>query len=443
MGYPSYAPLPVTPMSNPTGPNLTEEQFTAISQATGLSSEQLAQLSPEQLIQLQVMVAQKSGGAAAQQNPLVSGATKIAEKKGGGLLEKLFSNGSADKGGYAVGGNALSTSGLAEAGQGTVFANGSTFAGTAVGTAADGGTLMSTGVTVPISEGASVASTAGTAGATGAFDLGGIGSAGNVFLPAAGAVGGYNLLTNNYGPGRGALQGAASGAAIGSYFGPEGALIGGGIGGAVGLTKGLFKHETTRQHAQKDTAALRSQFQDDPTYQAYVNAMRSQYDAPPPDPSHPFHNGQYSSWGEYKKAGLDAGDLSGVLGNLQLGSKYTNLSEDQKKAFTQAAINANLYDSKRGEVIFNDPNRAQQLFDSTAAGGFKIPVAPKTPAVIDITDTKKLPAKVISPSASLGVNIDPGFLAKTAPPAMMIPRKSTRSPGIDLQGNRINYGARR
>ena len=72
------------------------------------------------------------------------------------------------------------------------------------------------------------------------WSMGDIGGAGNAILPAAGALGAYDVLSNNYGPGRSGLEGAASGAAIGSYFGPQGALIGGGIGGLIGLGKGFL-----------------------------------------------------------------------------------------------------------------------------------------------------------------------------------------------------------
>lgn len=92
--------------------------------------------------------------------------------------------------------------------------------------------------------------------APGAFSLGGIGSAGNVYLPAVGAMGAVDVLSHDYGPGRGALEGAASGAAIGSYFGPEGAAIGAGIGGAIGLGKGLFAHEKAWKSEQKSMNKL-------------------------------------------------------------------------------------------------------------------------------------------------------------------------------------------
>lgn len=82
----------------------------------------------------------------------------------------------------------------------------------------------------------------------GLFSLAGIGSAGNVILPAAGAYGVHDLFSGgseNLSPGRGAIQGAASGAAIGSYFGPPGAIVGAVAGGMIGLGKSLFGDKDT------------------------------------------------------------------------------------------------------------------------------------------------------------------------------------------------------
>ncbi len=74
--------------------------------------------------------------------------------------------------------------------------------------------------------------------------------------PALGAIGAYDLFTNDYGAGRGALQGAASGAAMGSYFGPVGTGIGAGIGGLLGLGKGLMNrgYSNLEEKKQKQLA---------------------------------------------------------------------------------------------------------------------------------------------------------------------------------------------
>lgn len=87
--------------------------------------------------------------------------------------------------------------------------------------------------------------------------LEGIGSAGNYYLPIAGAVGMTDLLANQRTGRRGYLQGAASGAAMGSYFGPWGAAIGGAIGlGAAGANEmfdtNKFKTEGNRFQKLRD-----------------------------------------------------------------------------------------------------------------------------------------------------------------------------------------------
>lgn len=233
----------------------------------------------------------------------------------------------------------------------------------ALGAGTQGATSAATG-SVPAPEilGASkVTAPAATEGG-GLLSLGGIGSAGNAILPIAGAFGAYDVLSNDVGPVRGGLEGAASGAAIGSYFGPAGAGIGAGIGGLVGLGKSLLDKPSTRDIAKSHTKQLLGQSTDDPAWQSYVSAIREQYNAPPPDPSKPFHGGQYGTWNEYKEAGLDPNDLTGVYGNLKtFGNEWTKLNFDQQKAVTQGIIDAGLYDSKKGEVIITDPKKAQEI----------------------------------------------------------------------------------
>lgn len=94
----------------------------------------------------------------------------------------------------------------------------------------------------------------------GMFDISGIGSSGNVILPAAGLAGAYDLYANrpqSVGTGRGYLQGAASGAAIGSYFGPVGAAVGGGLGllanafGIGGKSRTKIEEDRRKQLAEQ------------------------------------------------------------------------------------------------------------------------------------------------------------------------------------------------
>lgn len=121
------------------------------------------------------------------------------------------------------------------------------FGGGGGGEAAAGDFLMPGGGPTALPGGG--AGLAAEAGPQGMFSLGGIGSAGNVILPAAGLYGAYNLLTHpDSSEFHNAAQGAASGAAIGSFFPGAGTLIGAGIGGLVGLGMTLFdKDEWKRE----------------------------------------------------------------------------------------------------------------------------------------------------------------------------------------------------
>jgi hypothetical protein len=124
---------------------------------------------------------------------------------------------------------------------------------------------------------------------------------------------------------------------------------------------GLGGQKSTREIARDNTKDLLKQ-SDNPAYQAYVQGMREQFNSAPPDPSKPFA-GKYSNFNEYKAAGLDPKDLTGVYGNIKtFGPDWANLSQDQREAVTQGLIGANLYDSKKGEVVITDPQKAKAIY---------------------------------------------------------------------------------
>ena len=292
----------------------------------------------------------------------------------------------------------------------------------------------------------------------GMFSLGGIGSAGNVILPAVGAIGAYDVLSHEYGPARSGIEGAASGAAIGSYFGPQGALIGAGVGGLLGLGKSYFNHESTRDIAKKHTGDLLSQGKDDPTWQNYVSAIRAQYNAPPPDPSKPYLGGKYGSFDEYKNAGLVAADLTGVYGNLKtFGPEWTKLTPDQQLKVTQGIINAGLYESDHGEVVITDPNKARDIKNQVISGAIK-----PSPTSAQPTGLMAPPAPTVNPEQVAGqINGQPGQPqplpaqyqnlpynnlapvpanmqpSATMPPVQIPKRSTTLSPGIGLNGQPV------
>lgn len=189
-------------------------------------------------------------------------------------------------------------------------------------------------------------------------------------------------------------------------------------------------HQSTRGLAEQHTGELLKQGKDDKQWQDYVSGMRAGYNAPPPDPSKPFA-GKYASWDEYKTAGLDAGDLTGVYGNLNTyGPQWAKLTLDQQKAVTQANINDGLYDSKKGEVVLNNSEKANQNLKNVLAGNqTATPTATtsSTPSV-PMVQTNGQP---VDPTLS-------GPLPINGPA-----RSQTLSPGIGLNGKPISYGSMR
>lgn len=240
-----------------------------------------------------------------------------------------------------------------------------------------GGTLMADGTVV------------GSApSSTGALSMG------NVAGAVAALKGGYDTINGLQHGGEGLRSGLTmGGAGIGQMVaGPLGAGAGAVLGNIAGyglqgdgwknklaLTAvlpplGIAKmlgfnpiHKTTRQVAQEHTADLQGQFKDDKMFQDYVAGMRAQHNAPPPDKSKPFA-GKYATWDEYKKAGLEAGDLTGVYGNMKtFGQDWTKIDQRQREAVTKGLIDAGLYNSKKGEVEINDADRAKEIYKTTLA----------------------------------------------------------------------------
>lgn len=348
-----------------------------------------------QMLQLIMLMAQQQ-----QQKP--TGITQILKnKKSQDLVKKLLGLGGAGAGGAYLLGNST------PAVPSILAANFVPGAASSTGASLAGGVAGSEAASSAASAAAQNAAS-GAAGAEAATTLGSVAP----YLGVAGAgLGAYGLKkaidSNN------AKSGALSGAALGGGLaaasplllggGPVGwgvlglSALGGGLGGA-GLTK-LLGHETTRQLAKKHTGQLLKS-SNDSDYQNYVKGMRAQFDQAPPDPSKPFHGGQYGSWDEYKKAGLDANDLTGVYGNIKtFGPEWSKLSQDQRVGITKGIIDAGLYNSKKGEVEITDPTKALEIKNSFLT-------KPPTP-----TSNK--------PSTT---SIDPGFNIQTASDSELLNR---------------------
>ena len=147
---------------------------------------------------------------------------------------------------------------------------------------------------------------------------------------------------------------------------------------------------STRQVQQGHTSDL-LKASDDAGYQSYVQGMRAQNEAAPPDPSKPFAGGQYGSFDEYKTAGLQANDLTGVYGNLKtFGPSWAGLTQEQRQAVTQGVIDAGLYNSKKGEVEITDPIAAKKIYDQVV--GPPVEVVPE--------DLKKQQLNIVNAGAA-------------------------------------------
>ncbi len=181
--------------------------------------------------------------------------------------------------------------------------------------------------------------------------------------------------------------------------------------------------ETTRDHQKGNTEELLKQ-SDDPTWQGYVSAMREQNETGPSDASMPYGDSKgnkFANFADYKKSGLDASNLTGVVGNLQtFGPDWAKLSQEQRQKVTQGIIDADLYDSKKGEVVITDPTKAKSIFDSIVAG--------TQPSVLGMA---KAPGIVPVNNATAAAQ---GALQVVNPA-----RSTTLSPGINLKGQRITY----
>lgn len=192
--------------------------------------------------------------------------------------------------------------------------------------------------------------------------------------PLLAAKGGYDVYNSLQNGGEGIrTAGTELGAGIGgAFFGPVGFVGGAAIGNVAGygLDKLGLGHKTTRQRAQEATQKYINEAGDDPKALEYVNQVREQYNAPPPDPSKPWLNGTYSSFDEYKKAGLVASDIAHAEGNFDsYGVKeWGNLSQAQREAVTQANINDGNYYSEHGMVLLKDPAKAKANYDAALKG---------------------------------------------------------------------------
>lgn len=166
-------------------------------------------------------------------------------------------------------------------------------------------------------------------------------------------------------------------------------------------------HQSTKGVQQMHTGQLMQQ-SDDPTWQNYVAGMRLQKKEGPQDKNKAFA-GKYKTFDEYKKAGLQADDLTGVYGNLDAFKpdyaekagvpNWANLNFNQQKAVTQRLIDENMYSSKKGEVVIADKEKARKIYEEMAKNNFG--VASKQTSQPSTTVVKAKPGEVVRQSPGL------------------------------------------
>lgn len=144
---------------------------------------------------------------------------------------------------------------------------------------------------------------------------------------------------------------------------------------AIGSVLGGLDTKHTQLKNTKDLFKEAEKLKEtNPGYAAYLQgARRETIEKPKAHKEGKYFAGKYKNFDEYKKAGLQAADLTHVLGNLQtFGPEWANLSEEQRQAVTQGIIDNDLYISDKGEVNIRKENRerAKQIYDEVAASGF-------------------------------------------------------------------------
>ena len=181
------------------------------------------------------------------------------------------------------------------------------------------------------------------------------------YVPAAAAIGTYLAGKSAYDMIKGKEEDKS---AQGKAGRGQLAISSGGLS-EVARFLGIGGQKSTREETADKTNELLKQ-SEDPNYQAYVQGMREQYKEAPTGPA---YAGKYNTFNEYKQAGLDANDLTGVYGNIKaFGPEWANMSQEQRVAVTKGIIDAGLYDSKKGDVIIKDENKAREIKDQVLTG---------------------------------------------------------------------------
>lgn len=188
-------------------------------------------------------------------------------------------------------------------------------------------------------------------------DMGGsmLGNVGAGLGIAKGAYDTYGAFQNG---GKGAQTGLGEiGAGVGWFAGgPVGSLVGAGIGNAVGWGAkklGAF-HKTTKEREQERWAGLVEDGVDSQTAQHLFSSAHPEGDT-----------GEGWTPEVEAKAMKNPIDMWGQYGMLQtFGQDYFNkMNEFQRFAATKYAIDNNLLDADRGDIVVTDPERLRGALD--------------------------------------------------------------------------------
>lgn len=284
-------------------------------------------------------------------------------------LENIAGNYAVDRGidaiGSYLGGEAAVQTGLGEG----ISAMGGLDAGTAVGSALDGSTMLAGGGTAPM-----------TPGLTAAAPQAGV-SLAQIGGPLLALYGGYNAY-DALSKGQSSRTGlATAGAGVGLMLGgPVGAGIGAVAGSGLGylVNKTPLKHKSTAQERAEHMQQIAGQGENSKRYiQTALAEEKDQYNKGQrldsgADPTFAGYDPETGRWRNNKYAAsgnladLQAQDVWGSYGILNMfGEDYwTKMSPYERYAISRAALDNGLIKSKKGDLVVTDPDKLRSLADS-------------------------------------------------------------------------------
>lgn len=233
------------------------------------------------------------------------------------------------------------------------------------------------------------------------FSLGNIGAAGNYILPAAGALGAYDLFANGRTGARGIGQGAASGAMLGSYVGMP--WLGAGIGAVAGLAGGMLNHKSTKEYEKERWGDLEKKGVANAGQAFLANHAKGD------DSIYDSGARQGQKWNfenALEDTKKDPTHFQHVYGNYKtFGNDWSTYNDAQQKAIVSRLANEGLYKGNKGDVVITDANKARQIKDEVLA-----PVAAQAP--VQAAGDKVARSNSISPGIGLDGKLIGQQLAK-------------------------------